>query len=148
MMIRTSTPIAWRSRWFCCGLVRAQELIDTRQRLQLADHSGHRRPIVMDFRFFHPPLPIGAIEELERFVERLLRIVQYVRKCPPLPIRQKIFTGNGVVHRQLFRCERQFSGGGSSPETLQKERVFQPHCLCTCKNCTFNNCLCQVVLAL
>jgi hypothetical protein len=40
----------------------------------------------MHLRFLHAALPILVVEEIEDFVDGLLRIIQHVRKGPALPI--------------------------------------------------------------
>ncbi|MEX0818641.1 MAG: hypothetical protein WD070_03580 [Pirellulaceae bacterium] len=63
-----------------------QELIDGRLRLELADDAGHRRAVMMQFGFFHPPLAICVVKELNHTIERLFRVVNDIGKRLPLRI--------------------------------------------------------------
>ncbi len=71
-----------------------EEFVDGRLRFKLPYDAGQRRPVVMDFRFLHPPLAGFVTEERQHRVQRLLAIVQYVGKRPPLAVLKKIPAGD------------------------------------------------------
>jgi hypothetical protein len=70
-----------------------KKVIDGGLGLKLSHHSSQRRPVVVDLGFLHAALSVFAIEEVEYGVERLLRIIRHVSKCPALTILKEVVTG-------------------------------------------------------
>jgi hypothetical protein len=106
-----------------------QKSIDFRLGFQLANDSGERSTIVMQFGFFHAALTDRIAEELEHDIERLRSIVHDVRKGLPLTVCQKIFPSHfGVRHPELHTGwllseSRRCSAARSHPEKLHPKEA-------------------------
>jgi hypothetical protein len=59
-------------------------------RFKFPHHPRQRGPVVVQFRFLHPPLAVRIAEECQRNVEGLVGVVDDVRKRLSLTIRQKL----------------------------------------------------------
>jgi hypothetical protein len=79
---------------------RREKTMDCGQRFQLAHDASQRRPVVMQFRFFHAALTIFIAEELEHFVESFFGLAGDVGESLPL-----------VIVEKLLQSERNFGHG-------------------------------------
>src|ERR1700722_8830199 len=88
-----------------------EELVHGLERFQLADDARQSGTIVMDFSFFHPPLMLRVVEELEDSIQRLFRVVEHVREGATLPIFQKVLPReSNFGHRLRSSIDRAWPG--------------------------------------
>ena len=100
-----------------------EEQIDLLLRLKLPYNAGQRSPIMVEFRCLHTSLTVCIVEEIKYLVERLLRIVDDIRKCLSLRVLQECVSCYPCF-RHSYKFQAPFESRVFQLQTLQVRLLY------------------------